>query len=1054
MKRRVARAFIVGIGDTGASVLSKMRDRFLWLSDDVGMPVISLMTVEDGDSEKKSMPGENISDPQPISRFFISRQSVDESRSAFLPPDAQELVLASESNAEGKAPGSTRLMHSVKFFSSAPLLEQHLRDMVLRVVDAQTAKALDAMGMEMRSDAHLDVFVIGDLGDPFASSMLVDLPYLIQHVAESQLVEERVSKNYVGMWFLPVFPISSDEAIDVNERREKEQWRAATTYAALKELDFFMDQGRYEKTYDPGLRIVAKDMAPYNYVYLVDSVNESSQRIPTLSQMAEMVSEWMYLALTTKMGEEIGKHVQQAGNIRSYGKLAAYSGLGLAAYMLPIEELIEAEAQRLGVDMLGDKRGLLYKPPEDVETGLFFNVSKEEIEGRLRSSKEGENCEKTIKSYTKRRDEALRNIAPYDLRTFFERIKGTFEYNYTERLRNIGVCLSNNLSILLEDEGKEIRDRALKKVDEIYIGGIALAFRGVRALGERVEEQLEETRRNLQRLNNESNGELKKANEALTASQAAHVASVYAFHPENLRERIAVWSGLVLFGILSFWLSITSFLFAKDNLVGLIEEWRGEDIGLFYRVALQVATFLFLVAAVVAVGIGIFTAFQWWDRTRKSYIESHSLRLTKALEKTTTEMRLHFFEGIRDSIRGITADIVDLRDKVEEIRDTLQKRVDEPHALYGSPRLILEESVLQEGDVEELYQEVVGDSVEDEIRDFAQEDQYGAISRWVDMPPERIARMILEFSKAYMEQLREETDAETLLEKHAKPSQPLSPRFSIGIDKSAEDATLRTVQEKMRKLIDDSKPFLRYSRTAIESSVAPSLVQVIGFLRAGEEKSVIRKAVEQIRIGYGSTIVTSQISDRHRIISMSARHGLPLSAIGMLSSYKEQYNRLKVREKGLHLTTDYLMLPDLFPLRYEGETILDPQEAVALGLAFNKVRWNSRKEVYEFRYLEDELGKKVTAALGKDKVMAAVYLQEHVGLLAILSKQIFDAMDMKARTKMESGDKDQQGIENYDSRLVSEFLDSYLRRKRRSKKGKLEDWEALVIKKHIHAWSR
>ena len=1041
--RKISRAFVIGVGEVGVSVLSGMRDRFLRLSKGSGVPIISLITVESATAKDNRVPGEGTTDPQPISRFFIPHNTLDESEVMPASLDRQRAGSeAQESSSAESISDKTRMYHALKFVANAPLLAQFLRDMVLRIVDAQTASELNVMGMEMRSDAHLDILIIGDLGDPFASSMIIDLPYLVRHVVELELVDERVSKNYMGMWFLPTLPLPSHEALDMDERRKMEQWRAAITYAALKELDFFMDQASYEKRFDLGLKIRAKGMAPYDYVYLIDSVNESSQRVPSLSQMTEMVAEWIYLNLTTKMGEEIGKHVVQVGNIRSYGKLAAYSGLGLAIYMLPIEELIEVEALRLGIDMLGEERGILHEPPQNVEAGIFFNVNKESIEGDLRYKEE--DCNRMIEECLRDTSHALRNIAPYDLDTFLGRIDRIFGYRYTDYLRNIESCLSSNLRVLLEDKEKEIRERALRKIDEVHKGGISLALRGVRSLTHTVEEQLEATRVALQT----SERNLNTASKKLRAAQAAHIASVFAFYPKALPQRIVTWLWLGLFVALSSWLSITSFLFAKDNLVGIVSEWRGEEISLIYRVILQVATFLFLSAFIVAITASVVTAIQWWNRTRKNYISSHTIRITEALNKIIAEMTLHFFDGIKDSIRRITVDIVDLRDKVEEVRDILQQRLNEPHPLYGSPRLIVEESLLQEEDIDDLYQEIVGDSVENEIRDFTQDDRYGLITKWMEIEPDRIARMIIDFGRRYMGRLRVETDAETFLEKHAiSAHEPHLPRIALleTSDGNTGEEILRAVQRKIRKLIDTSKPFLRYRRTAIESTTTPALVQVVGFYRAGEEKSVIGKAIEQIRVGYGSTIVTSQLPDRHRIISISARHGLPLSAIGMLSIYREQYHRLKLKERGLHQNAEYLMLPDLFPIRHEGEAVLDPREAIALGLAFKKVRWNSKKKAYEFTYIEEDLEKKVTVALGQDKVMAVVYLQEHVNLLAILSKQILTAMKVMAEVEREG--KDGETIKDSDPRLVSEFLDNYLRRGQRRRK--LEDWEILAIKNHI-----
>ncbi len=1055
MERTIRQALIVGIGDTGIAVLSRLRERLVHLSDGKGVPVISLVGIsENGNFPRNELPaGEEV---QPIHQITLSARSVDDAVLQLLSPELQEAIIAMKP--AGQSEASTRLTGWLKFFSNAPFIESTLRQWTLQVIDTAAKDKLKNMGMGVHSTAALDVFVVGALSDPFTSGTLVEFPYLLQHILEHQMIAERITKRYAGVLFLPVFADETHDGEDINERRKREYTQQANTYAALKELDYYMDQGHYKMSFDPGLR-VEQIRAPYDYVYLVDAVNEANQRIPTRSQMTEMVAEWFDQTLTTTMGEELSKQSTQGGIARSFGKLAVYSGFGLSAYILPVEETIDVGAIRLGLDMLGRSKGLLKEqPPEAIEPVVFSAVDKDGVVARLRNGNGGD---KKIAAYTNQFDKPFRHMAPYDLKAFFETVYKSFGHNYTRLLPVIERNMATNLEDLLDEKQKEVEDKAFELIDDNHIGGISLAIRALQSLTERLNKLVAVERGNLDLIT----GQLKEATEDVTKTQAAHVAAVYAFYPEDWREQIVVWGGLIGFLVFSFWLSITSFLFAKDNLAGLVAEWSGGDLSFLARAGLQLATFLFLIAALFAVGVAGYNAYHWWKRTRSNYVSTLKTRLTDALKKVVTSMTLHYFSAIERVSKEVNGQVVDLRDKVETVQDALQQRFAAPHALYGSRRFLLEESLLTEEDFDEFYEEIVGGSVEDELYRFSQPEQYGTISGWRDMEPKEIEDKLLAFGRGYLSPGLKEKDVETLLVKHAQLSEPNeSGRHPYSPTANDEDAKIRAVQEKMKDLIDSAKPFLRYNSTALDTAVNPSLIQVVGFLQANNDDSLVQKAVEQIGIGSGATIQTVRVPDRYHIISMSVRHGLPLSAVSMLASYREQYSRFRARnEVGLHAQSKYLMLPDIFPLRFEGKIISEPQEAVALGLAFGKVHWNSRQKRYECQYHDNFLEKNIVVPLGEDKTAATMFLQEHVEILSILSEQIDEDVTRRSRQKLSVsalGDtagesatittESAKGIVG-GNRSVIKFLLDYLEKnkKSRSKRKALADWEILVIEEYI-----
>ena len=1038
MNAKIDKSIIIGIGNTGALVVSKFRKKLLRFSGNKEVPVISLLEICN-EACLNAVDSSTADSIQPIQHILLDTRDIDDNGTAALPPEYVKLM---DQHRENELP-DTRQGWNLRFFENAPIVAASIGEAVSKVISARAGKAMADMGLEPRSGTDIEVLIVGDLGDPFSSSMIVDLPYVAQYEIDGKLANEKINRQYTGVWFLPESTDAIGEVEDVEKRRELEHKRQAVAYAALKELDYFMSRARYERVFRVGDLKVTKNVPPYNYTYIVDSVNESNQGIPVLSQMAELVSEWMFLALTTAMGDDVRKQGNHTGDVRSYGKLAMYSGLGLSEYLLPIEELIKVESLRLGLDMTGKEKGLLNELPEDTKTGVVFSLDSSSV---LPEISKGE-CRKKEEAVTTIPSTIFKNIPVYDLAMFFDRVGRTFEYSYVKRLREAERCMSEHLGELLDEKEKQIRNRVFSKIDEQLIGGISLALRAIRDEKEEVEN-----------LTAKHRIELKQRSEALEAESrelkgalAAYVSSVYSFYPEKIKQRAVVWLALLAFVVLSLWLSITSFMMAKDNLAGMISNLRGGTLSNTQELMLNVSTFLMLIAALVGIALSVFVAVEWTSRTRQKYIDSYTTRLKAAVDKLKTEMMVHFYEGIQTPLQEIHKEVVDLRDKIEKAREILQKRLEEPHKLYGTLGLLIAESVIEEEDVDEIYERTVGDNIEERIRDFSQERWFGPISSWLQYEPEKIAEGIMEFGERYMTRIKEDVDAEMYLKKHAAPIGMSVEDLSTWKPQDNEDNVIQRIQDKIKKLLDSSKPFLRYNTTALENSVDPHLIQTIGFYRANDNKSAVIQAVNKIKEsrgeGSGSHLTVKVIPDKFSIITMSARHGLPLYSVGTLLTYRTQYvHRRMDAGMGLHLRTKYLMLPDVFPMQYEGEVILEPQEAVALGIAFGKIRWNARKKSYSYRYYDQTLRKEVPVFLGKDKTSATVYLQDHVDILAMISKEIDD--EVTNRSKAAAGGKGS-------NRPIIDFLIDYREKAKRSRseRKKLEEWEDLVIEEYINKLS-
>ena len=107
-------------------------------------------------------------------------------------------------------------------------------------------------GLRVQDESSVDMYIIADLADPFASGSFIDLAYLVTHVVEEE-ISDRTFSHMTGVLFFPSFrsrESDSEPAEDeILSERQAERMREADAYAALKELDYYMDKGRYEAAY-------------------------------------------------------------------------------------------------------------------------------------------------------------------------------------------------------------------------------------------------------------------------------------------------------------------------------------------------------------------------------------------------------------------------------------------------------------------------------------------------------------------------------------------------------------------------------------------------------------------------------------------------------------------------------------------------------------------------------------------------------------------------------------------------------------------------------------
>jgi len=994
----VRQGIVIGLGRVGGRVLASLDQRLVARHN--GIPTIRLLALDAGQGGRDRSGGTG--EIQALDLSFDPERLPDPTRSAISRwlPDGESVLAQPEQELQ-----QTRLGGRIALFQHANRVHVAIREATNVVLSVATRSDLEPRSLRVKDESALDVYVIAALDEPFASGTFIDLAYLVAHTLEFELAV-KVFPQITGVLFLPAFRTSEGVAGQAEEeilaRREAEQVNEADAYAALKELDYYMDKRRYQAAYTAGLTFSHAGPPFTQSCYLIDTMNEQNKGMPSLEQTVEMVAEWMYNMLASPLKDGFQGAGIPAGDVRSRGKVAAYSGLGLAAYFLPIKEVIDLSANRMAHEMVRDY--FLSQPPEEKEIpAASFGVQPQEIQDRLRDDKAWE-----VKRdpYVNVQLQHFANIAPHDLTRLEGMVRRSFDARLNQLLPRLRKGMGVNLGEMLDDFQKRLAEFVAQNINLSPTGGIVL----VRRFLNRMKGQLEEAQRRADDEGRARGNERREAENRIRDDRANHVASVHTF---NTRTAILCLAASLLAIFIFLYYAELTFL----NKLGLIST-------LDFRRAPVIAAIVVIIGNLMALGTAGYIAWDWWRRSRHDYIESHRRRLGLAWDVELKGVEADYYRRAQEVVDQQLEEVMGFQERLEDLEVEFAEAVKADRPLYGAPRFAIEESVIDEQDADRFYRELVGDSLEDEIGSLFAE--YRPFYEWRDEPDEAIFTALRRAGNKKFEILRQTKSAEALLVQHATQSAATDARLRdrMPTDRVAAPDNKGEVRRRLKRLLDNSMPFLRYSDLELGPGVSTNAVHHVGFEGARNTDSLVYQILEEQHI---SKLLTA---DRHRIVSMTARHVLPLAAVGALRRWRMQYESLRGASlRQLHTQRSHLALPDIFPL---AQDTLQPQMAVAMGLVYGKLTLLEEDGHLGFSY-EDDLEETVEVDLGAEKLDACIYLQDNPVVLRILSDRI--------------GEETINRSEDIGNRALIDFLRKHARRMRRE--GQMEDWEQIMVDDYV-----
>lgn len=187
-----------------------------------------------------------------------------------------------------------------------PLIRQAVRQLVER------EKVVD---YEIGSQSGINVAVAGSMCGGQGSGSMLDGAYFA-HEALSEVGELADHSRVVGMFVLPgAFANIDGPNLLPN------------TYSFALELDELMQGGGFRASYPGGLRIDTQE-APFNYVYLLDGVDEQGRAWPNREEVCALGGR----ALCLLFGSEVGMQAI-AGSVNKNGVLHKVSPAGFGTYL-------------------------------------------------------------------------------------------------------------------------------------------------------------------------------------------------------------------------------------------------------------------------------------------------------------------------------------------------------------------------------------------------------------------------------------------------------------------------------------------------------------------------------------------------------------------------------------------------------------------------------------------------------------------------------------------------------------------------------------------------
>jgi hypothetical protein len=913
----VQQTMIVGVGPIGRQFIEQLKTRITKYYGEEGLPSIKLMAIDvlqpQGEFTSGAAADEAIeTNLSPTEHIEIPMDDLAPSPAKYhemfqwLPDE----LTGSETD-WWVTRAAVKLALHLNYRSLVDFLSHHFN--LLGGVDVATSMA--DKGFDVLSDRNeATMIMVGGLGDVTGSALLLDITYMLQYIYRRAGLQIAST----ALCFMPATVPQDDNA-------------EAIAYATLKEINEAMEK----QTYSTHFRSLQDrfNNAPFNHgCYLLEMNTEKQARLRDMQETIYLTAEWLFRVLLSPLKGYIDQFVAGQGLVQHIqNQPAVFSGLGMASFLLPVDDLIEWCANQLGADLLqGQVLGAETFDKVQDRLVTFYNQKKLKPDD-LRRTKLG--VGKTGKEMEREEgiQEQIQGLqqVPYD--QMLPRFQQTLQ-SVKAKLPALGVQVQQNAKRVLQEFREGLRTEINEIMRAFPAGGLSLATQFTDQL------QIEFNR---------FAGVLKRR-EAAVRAKNGYLSQKLKNYGLTLENAVKGIPGMLPLGI---------------SILGLVILLVMASVWLWPNPGESTVTLVYALVVLLFTGLGVFYAISQTKKAvndaRSNYIEELKLRWRNEISLLLIHEASTLYPDLVQEASTQNRELRAFGDEMHALARGMVSNLSTDH-MIGDLGFPLQKSVLSDEIIEKIYHRQLGiGGSAAQLTNLLQ--VLGSPDSWRKKDPGVIARKIIEFGRQQFKPLEKLTAEEIFWEQFPE----------IG-----------KAEVRVRILRDLAYPLWLYDTWPLGQE-SPPLAETYLALHQPDTS----KLVPRFR-GIEPEIKVQAMNELHGVFVMTVRRGLPLFALNRMEQFQKHYlNWIMEELPPIHLDDDSALVRDLMDNTSTDETY-EAAIAFSLGEALGMVAKDTEGT---YRVRLEKKSKKLTKSPVSSQIMLGLDIEFLKSMTAEIKYKVDEA---------------------------------------------------------------
>lgn len=341
-----------------------------------------------------------------------------------------------------------RVLGLVAFIRKYQAFQEKLMPKLVNVRLIANREKAEERGHPVPTVVVLRIYIITSLCGGTGAGIFLDVAHLLRHMLGSQA-------EITGILLMPSCFL---EELDSNLQKRRIR---ANAFACLKELDYFQNGNPFSAQYPNEAPFTAS--RPFNYIYLIERVNQDGQALRGLDDVKQMVAHFVFLSSMSHLGSEIWERdvnvTQEHESSGRHKRYLSYSSFGVSGITVPEKGLTSywelCYAMELAGAILGDHNGI-----QGVrnQAGAFFRNKALELKALMeREFESGRNASSILEEIRPQYVAAVREAFVQQMKEGGLGRGRAYLQSLREELRRYARASLSNLDRQIDAKGRELQ---------------------------------------------------------------------------------------------------------------------------------------------------------------------------------------------------------------------------------------------------------------------------------------------------------------------------------------------------------------------------------------------------------------------------------------------------------------------------------------------------------------------------------------------------------------------------------------------------------------------